>query len=495
MRGSMRQTCLGIAGTVAVLAVLAGCGGSDNSSGGGSASASRCGDGKAVDAGAAPAQGIPAPNKELASYGQSKDGACTYTGPGNFSVNVDDCPSDWDINAGITDQEIHVFTSMPHSGALAASGKIGDGMASYVKYVNEHGGVGGRKIVFDIKDDQYQPDLTRKNVDDAIQSNDYAASFAILGTANNLNTREVMNKECMPQLLVASSDDQFFDPQGYPWTTGFGLDRFNETALWADALKKQFPDGAKVVMITMDNDLGKSYADGFKRAAAGTNLKIVGNELHDVAAPSIENQITSAAATGADAVLLNTAGTYCIQGLEGIEKSDWKPQIISSNACAQISTTYAPLLQQGATGNGSEVIRYYYAPSDSDAGDKGFASFMQGELKKQGLDPADGQLANGWWWAYNMVQVLQNATIMQGGLNRANINVAAHSYDSTSWPLLVKGVNAKVSGVDDAFPFEAGQMYKYTGASGKKVGSWEAVGDVIDNTGQLKNYKTATAGQ
>jgi ABC-type branched-subunit amino acid transport system substrate-binding protein len=484
----------------AVLALLAGCGSSSSSSSsdnGSDASASKCGDGTAAKAGADAAQGIPAPNKELADWGQEKDASCVYQGPGNFSIDVNKCPSDWDINAGITDKEIRLFTSMPHSGALAASGKIGDGMASYVKYVNSQGGIDGRKIVFDIKDDQYQPDLTRKNVDQAIQSNDYAASFAILGTANNLNTREVMNQQCMPQLLVASSDDQFFDPQGYPWTTGFGLDRFNETALWADALKQEFPDGAKVVMITMDNDLGKSYADGFRRAAKGTNLEIVGEELHDVAAPSIENQITSAAATKADVVLLNTAGTFCIQGLEGIEKSDWKPRIISSNACAQISTTYAPLLEAGATGNDSEVIRYYYAPSDPDVGDKAFAQFMEGEMKKQGLDPNDGQLANGWWWAYNMVQVLQNATIMKGGLNRANIDVAAHAYDGSSWPLLVDGVQAKVSGVDDAFPFEAGQMYKYVGgdADGKKLGHFEPVGDLIDNSGQLKNYQAATGGQ
>jgi branched-chain amino acid transport system substrate-binding protein len=491
VRGLTRQAWLALLG-MAAAAILIGCGSNGESSA--EAGSARCG-GDAVKNASEPTsgEGIPGPNAALAEYGQSDDDPCVYEGPGGFSLDLADCPSDWDINAGISETEIRLFTSMPHSGALAAQGGIGDGIKSYVDYVNEQGGVAGRKIVFDIQDDQYQPDLTRRNVDSAIQSNDFAASYALLGTANNLNVREVMNEQCMPQLGVASSDVRFFDPQGYPWTTGFGLDRLTETDLWAQWLQEEYPDGAKVVMITMDNDLGKSYADGFRRAAEGTDLEIVGDELHDVAAPSIENQITSAAATKADVVLLNTAGAFCIQGLEGIEKSSWEPLIISGNACAQISTTYAPLAKQGATGNGSQVIRYYYAPTDPDADDPEFAQLLSDTVEAQGLDPANAQYANGWWWGWHLVQSIQDAATMKGGLNRANLVVANRSIDST-WPLMVDGVKGKSSGVEDAFPFEAGQMYRYEGASGSKLGKFEPVGPLIDNEGKLMNFQSTESG-
>ncbi len=147
---------------------------------------------------------------------------------------------------------------------------------------------------------------------------------------------------------------------------------------------REFPDGADVVAITINNQLGQSYFRGFERAVDGSNIRIVGNELHDVNAPSIQNQLTSAAATRADVVVINDAGTFCTQALAGIERSAWKPVVITAQPCAQIPTTYGPLREQGLTGNGTNVIRYYYAPTDSDADDKQFADLYVRTLREQG---------------------------------------------------------------------------------------------------------------
>src|SRR5690606_5356509 len=139
-----------------------------------------------------------------------------------------------------------------------------------------------------------------------------------------------------------------------------------------------------------------------------------------------------------------------------------KPTVITAQPCAQIPTVYGPLQRQGLTGNGTEVIRYYYAPTDSDNEDQQFADLYTRTLKAQGLDPNDAQNANGWFWAWYIVQVLKDAQVMRGGLNRANILVASRAYDST-YPLMVRGVRGHMNGVEDAYPFEAGRMYRYTG--------------------------------
>jgi branched-chain amino acid transport system substrate-binding protein len=428
----------------------------------------------------------------MSAYGQSAPGSCLYKGPGGFTVNLAKCPTNWNVNAGITKRSISLFTSAPHSGALAAYGAIEDGAKSYFDYINAHGGVDGRQIQYKIMDDQYQPNLTAQNVNQAIQARTFASSFALFGTPNNLGVRGVMNQQCEGQYMVAASDDEFFDPQQYPWTTGFGLDRYNETDMWAQFLQKKFPSGTKVVMITMSGDLGQSYADGFTRAAKGTNLKIVGDEKFSPTAPSITNQVTTAAATKAPVVILNVAGTYCTQALADIDKSSWKPVIVSDNACAQISTTYAPLLKEGATGNGSYTIRYYYAPSDPDQNNPSYVALYTKTLKSQGLDPTNAQYANGWWWGWDFVQVLEDAARMKGGLNRATINIAAHAY-SSHWPLLMPGVVGQMDGVSNAFPYQAGRMYQYTGATATAVGKFVPAGPLINNTGKLKNFLNAQA--
>jgi branched-chain amino acid transport system substrate-binding protein len=447
----------------------------------------------AKKSGSAPTDGsVPTPNPDSKNWGRS-DG-CVYTGPGDFSIDLSKCPASWDNNAGITADAIKLFTSMPHSGALAAYGAISDGIKTYLDYVNAHGGIGGRQVSIDVKDDQYQPDQTRKNVEEAAQSGDYAASFAVLGSPNNLNLVDYTNQNCIGQFMVAASDNQFGDPKNHPWTSGFGLDYYNESGIWASWIKEKFPQGAKVATISIGNALGQSYIDGFKRAVAQTDgIEIVDEQTNDVTAPNVDNEVTSAAASNADVVVVAEAGTFCTQAIGAIEKSSWDPVVVAAQPCAQIQTTYAPLGKQGLTGNGTNVVRYYYAPSDPDNPNKDFAKIYSDTVTAAGLDAANAQIANGWFWAWYIVQALQDASTMKGGLTRANINIAAHSYEST-YPLMVKGVEGKVSGVEDAYPFEAGGMYTYTGATASSTGRFEQAGPLIDNGGKLGNWEQAKGG-
>jgi branched-chain amino acid transport system substrate-binding protein len=504
MRAITRPWCLIVAlGVVGVLAV-AGCGATSSSSSssssttaeeGGSTTASsssgsstQCGGGEALTSAPKAIEGMPEPNPGMEEFGQSESNECVYEGPGNFSVDVSKCPSNWNINQGITENSIKLFTSAPHSGALAAYGAIEDGAKSYFDYLNENGGVDGRKVEYEIMDDQYEPAITAQNVNKAMQSGDYASSFAVFGTPNNLAVRDTMNKGCEGQYMVATSDGEFFDPQNYPWTTGFGIDRYNETEVWAEFLEEKFPKGVKAVMITMEGDLGESYASNFERAAKGTDIEIVGNEIFPATAPSIKNQMTTAAATNAEVVILNVAGTYCTEALAELEKSSWKPTSLSANTCAQISTTYAPLLEAGATGNGSFTTRYYAVPGDNDVEAPEYVALYEKTLKEQGLEPSNTQYANGWWWAWDFTQVLEDAARMKGGLNRATINIAAHSYTS-NWPLLMKGVEGKMEGVEKAFPYQTAGISEYTGATSSETGEWKPAGPLRNHEGEPKNYQ------
>jgi branched-chain amino acid transport system substrate-binding protein len=484
---------------VGVLAV-AGCGATSSSSSSGSSTtasagsggsgggSTQCGGGEPVSGAPKAIEGMPEPNEGVEEFGQSSSNECVYEGPGNFSIDLSQCPGNWNVNQGITDNSIKLFTSAPHSGVYAAYGAIEDGAKSYFDYINEHGGVDGRKIDYEIMDDQYEPSILAQNVSKAMQSGSYAASFALFGGAGPLAVRETMNKGCEGEYMLATSAGEFFDPQGYPWTTAFGLNRYNETEMWAKFLEEKFPHGTKVAMISMEGDLGESYAGGFERAVKGSDLEIVDNEVFSATAPNITNQVTTAAATKAPAVILNVAGPYCTQALADIEKSSWKPVIVSDNACAQISTVYAPLQEAGATGNGSFTVRYYAVPGDNDVSSPEYVSLYEKTLKEQGLEPGNAQYANGWWWGWDFVQVLEDAARMKGGLNRATINIAAHSYTS-NWPLLLKGVEGKLEGEEKAFPYQAGYMYEYTGATSSETGEWKAASPIYNYEGEPKNYQ------
>ncbi len=94
---------------------------------------------------------------------------------------------------------------------------------------------------------------------------------------------------------------------------------------------------------------------------------------------------------------------------------------------------------------------------------------------------------------FTTTQVAQNASVMKGGLNRANITIAAHQYQS-QWPLMMPGVKASTRGKLDPYPFESGQMYTYTGASGSNPDDFQKAGPLISNEGGLKNWANVLNG-
>src|ERR1700682_449350 len=58
---------------------------------------------------------------------------------------------------GVTPTEIVLGGAHPFSGPASAYGNIGKGIGAYFSYVNDHGGVNGRKIKYIDKDDGYSP--------------------------------------------------------------------------------------------------------------------------------------------------------------------------------------------------------------------------------------------------------------------------------------------------------------------------------------------------
>ena len=58
---------------------------------------------------------------------------------------------------GVTDTEVVVGVTTPLSGPAALWGVTGAGMKAWADYVNDQGGVNGRKIKVVLKDDGYNP--------------------------------------------------------------------------------------------------------------------------------------------------------------------------------------------------------------------------------------------------------------------------------------------------------------------------------------------------
>jgi branched-chain amino acid transport system substrate-binding protein len=412
-----------------------------------------------------------------------------YKGTSGFELDPADCPGDWDPKQGITDKEINLFTSLPTSGPLAGFGLLADGARAYFKHVNDTGGIDGRSIVVDTKDDGYKPDQTKTNVDEAMGSNKYAALFVTLGTPNNLAIWDATNDECMPQLLNGTGAAQWGDVEGHPWTTGMQLDYFTEAALWAKWLETNKPD-AKVAELTFNSDFGHSYTNGFAFAIKGTDITVVGQQEHEPTAPNLDNQFTTLAASGADVLLLETSGAFCTQAMANVEKqTTWKPLVIMSGTCGSLNQFFKPLIDQGLTGANTQLVQNFKDVNDPALQSDPIVQLYQKTMQEQGLDYKVTTYFTGWIFAWYMVDILKNASTYEGGLDRGNIMLAARNIHETS-PMLIDGLTSITDGTKDAYLTEGGRMVKYAVSDPKALGTFEPVGDLINLEGELGTYKT-----
>jgi branched-chain amino acid transport system substrate-binding protein len=89
---------------------------------------------------------------------------------------------------GITATSVKIGGTFPLTGVAALYKTIPAAENAYYQYVNDHGGVNGRKINFEILDDGYDPSKTVPLVQQLVEQDKVFAVVGSLGTAPGLST-------------------------------------------------------------------------------------------------------------------------------------------------------------------------------------------------------------------------------------------------------------------------------------------------------------------
>ncbi|MCO8125603.1 ABC transporter substrate-binding protein [Acidimicrobiia bacterium EGI L10123] len=386
-------------------------------------------------------------------------------------INTDDCPSDWDPEAGLTDDEITLFMSLPESGPVAALGGLDDGMRAWFDQMEP---IDGRTINLVSSDDAYDPARTLSNVEDSLETEEPFAMTYMVGTANVLAVRDLVSDECMPMLFNSTGFPAWGDPAEYPWTIGGLLGYNTEADLWCTYVNQEIGEDATVAALFMDNDFGLAYEETVNEC----DIDLVESVRHDPAAPDVTSEITTLASSDADVVLLGTTGAPCPQAMAAIAQSSWQPQVILSNTCQGIATYFAPI---DPAGDGVLV-----AATAKEAGELEDEDVMAAReaLEAAGLNPDEGSFYTGVIFAHTVENTLRAAAEMEGGLNRVNLMRAVWNADFSN-PLGLDGGTYQTNGTSDAYLVEAAQFVQYVPpAEGEELGRYEPVGDLINIEGQ-----------
>jgi len=205
---------------------------------------------------------------------------------------------------GITNDSILLGGTVPLSGDEIAYSAIARGSDAYFQYVNDHGGVRGRKITFRYVDDAYNPAETVRRTRQLVEDDKVFAIFGSVGTEHALAVRPYLNEAHVPQLFVGSGLSALaLDRKRYPWTMGY-LPRFaGEAALYGKYVARTRPR-AKIGVLYEDSEYGQDMFTGLRRGLGSLSTRIKDAETYQLSDSDMNAQMARLKASKADTVMI-----------------------------------------------------------------------------------------------------------------------------------------------------------------------------------------------
>ena len=368
---------------------------------------------------------------------------------------------------GASDTEIKIGNTTPYSGPASAYGVIGKTEAAYFNKINAEGGINGRKINFISYDDGYSPPKTVEQVRKLVESDEVLLVFNPLGTPSNTAIQKYLNAKKVPQLFVATGATKWNDPQNYPWTIGFQPSYQSESRVYAKYLLDNHPNG-KIGILFQNDDYGKDYVKGLKDGLAG-KMQIVSELPYETTDPTIDSQMISLKASGADVFFNVTTPKFAAQAIKKSAEIGWKPLHLLNNVSASIGGVLKPAGLENA--KDALTASYLKEPTDptwkDDPGFKEWVAFME-KYYPDG-DRTNGFTVYGYLVSQTLVQVLKQCG---DDLTRENVMKQAANLKSFQLGMLLPGIAVDTSPTDFA-PIEQMQMGRFSGDT------WQLFGPVI----------------
>ncbi|HEU5298544.1 MAG TPA: ABC transporter substrate-binding protein [bacterium] len=259
---------------------------------------------------------------------------------------------------GITDTEIVIGSSQPLSGPAAFWGQgVGGGMDAYLKWINDQGGINGRKIRLVLRDDGYSPTRAVANVRELVERERVFAIVSLIGSANAFAVRDYIIESQVLWVTPTADANMWAGFKnkkylfvGYPGYVDEGR------ILTTYAARNE---GVKSVAVFYQNDLyGQKGLLGVKRGITDTKIKLATAVPYEVTDRDLSGHALKLRQSGADAVILYATPTQGALIVREMAKIGFSPKLFASFTLAD------PVMFQlaGDAWNGVIATAYFPVP-------------------------------------------------------------------------------------------------------------------------------------
>lgn len=208
---------------------------------------------------------------------------------------------------GITPDALIIGMSSAQSGGAAGLGlgmKVG--AESYFKFINEKGGINGRKINLIVTDDKYEPDITIDNTIKLIEESKVFTLFGYVGTPTGQAALPIVTEKKVPLIGLFTGAAIFRQPVNR-YVVNLRASYNDET----EALVKHLTEDLgikKIAVFYQDDSYGQAGLTGTEVALKKRGLTLAGKGTYQRNTVAVKTGLASIMPTIPEAVVM--VGTY-----------------------------------------------------------------------------------------------------------------------------------------------------------------------------------------
>ena len=367
------------------------------------------------------------------------------------------------------EEEIRIGNVMPYSGALSEFGAIGQAEAAYFDMVNARGGINGRKIRFITRDDNSDPSTALELTRNLVEKDGVHLMFGSFGTPGNLAARQYLNEKKIPQLFVASGDEELSQAKAFPWTMGWQPSIRSEGRIYANYIQAYYPR-KKIVVLWQNDQFGRMLYKGIQDGLGDLNRHVLVDIAFDIGDEHLDGHVSILKRAGADIFVFLGVPSTASKVIKLAASLNWRPVFIVNDASASIANAMAPAGLENSAGVISAA--FLKDPSDpawkNDPAMKEWFAFMD---KYHQVESTNNSAAvYGYATAEALIQVLKQCG---DDLSRENIMRQAASLKGYNPSVALPDIRMNTS-PSNYLPIKQMRLVQFDGRS------WQLFGDVIE---------------
>ncbi|MEV2278264.1 ABC transporter substrate-binding protein [Nocardiopsis sp. NPDC049922] len=259
---------------------------------------------------------------------------------------------DLDVATGVTDEAVVIGSHQPLTGPAAPGyASVSQGAAAVFAYVNDQGGVHGRRIDYRVEDDAYDPARTIDVTRQLVIEDEIFAMVGGLGTPTHSGVLDYLNEEGVPDVFPSSGALAWNDTEEHPLTYGWQTDYTKEAKIQGAYIAENFP-GQDVGYLFQNDDIGVDAQAGLDQYLGG---EVVAREHYETEVPDLGAQVAELERSGAEVVVCSCIPAFVALGLLEAASIGYEPQWVVSSIGGDTATLQGLLAEFTEGGDAEDV--------------------------------------------------------------------------------------------------------------------------------------------